>query len=263
MRILCVGDVVGRVGRQAVARLLPRLIDQHQLDLVVVNAENASGGVGLTTGTARELLDLPIDILTSGNHIWKHKELLPFLDKEPRLLRPHNYPKGAPGSGIGLIETPAGISVGVINLQGRVFMDPIDCPFEGAIQAVEQLKEKASIILVELHAEATSEKRAMGWFLDQQVSAVYGTHTHVATADEEILPGGTAYITDIGMTGPYDSIIGMRKQEIIKRFVTMRPTMMTPAKKNVRLCGIILDIDPENGRASTIQRINKPLIDES
>lgn len=246
---------MGRPGRKAVKALLPALVDKHDVELVIANAENASGGIGLTTEAAKELLGVGIDLLTSGNHIWKYRELLPMLDTDPRLLRPLNYPKDAPGRGFGLVKTAAGHPVGVINVQGRTFMDPVGCPFSTAEEAVTQLKEKAAVILVEIHAEATSEKRALGWFLDGRVSAVYGTHTHVATADEEILPGGSGYISDIGMTGPYHSVIGMRKEEMIQRFRTLRPAPFNVAKKDVRLCGVLFDVDPDTGTARSVERV--------
>jgi 2',3'-cyclic-nucleotide 2'-phosphodiesterase len=255
MRVLCVGDVFGKPGRKAVARLLPGLIDRKQLDLVIVNGENAAGGVGLTIETAQDLLAQPIDVLTTGNHIWKHREIIPLLEKEPRLLRPLNYPPGTPGRGVGLFETAGGITVGVINLEGRVFMEPLPSPFEAADRALGELGTSARIILVELHAEATSEKRALAWHLAGRVSAVFGTHTHVPTADEEVLEGGTGYITDLGMTGPYDSVIGMRKEEVLRRFLSQRPAPFVAASGDVRLCGAIFDIDSETGRAIAVERI--------
>jgi metallophosphoesterase (TIGR00282 family) len=257
VKILCIGDVVGKPGRKAVKALLPALVDSHNVELVIANAENASGGIGLTTEAAKELLAAGIDLLTSGNHIWKYRELLPMLDADSRLLRPLNYPEDAPGRGFGLVETAAGRSVGVINVQGRTFMDPVACPFSAAEQAASQLRDTAAVILVEIHAEATSEKRALGWFLDGRVSAVYGTHTHVATADEEILPKGTGYISDIGMTGPYHSVIGMRKEEMIQRFRTLRPAPFNVAKKDVRLCGVLFDVDPETGTTRSVERVRK------
>ncbi len=257
MKILCIGDVVGKPGRRAVLALLPRLIDEREIDVVIANGENAAGGLGLTRDTAMELLNNRVDLLTGGNHIWKYKDLLPLLEADPRVLRPLNYPD-APGRGSGVIETAAGHRLGVINVVGRAFMDPAPCPFDACERAVEELKASTQVVLVEIHAEATSEKRAMGWVLDGQASAVYGTHTHVATADEEILPGGTGYITDIGMTGPYDSVIGMRKEEMIARFRTLRPAPFIVAKRDVRLCGVIFDIDPESGKTRSIERVREP-----
>jgi metallophosphoesterase (TIGR00282 family) len=259
MRVLCLGDIFGKPGREALRVLLPPLVARERVDLVVVNCENAAGGVGLTPETANELLALPVDVLTSGNHIWKHKDIVPLLGSEPRLLRPLNYPEGTPGRGSALVHTAAGTPVGVINVIGRVFMEPVPCPFAAARRAVEELRRQARVILVEIHAEATSEKRALGWLLDGRVSAVYGTHTHVPTADEEVLPGGTGYITDLGMTGPYASVIGMRKEEVLERFLTLRPTSWTPAKEDVRMCGALFDIDEETGKTRAVQRVRETL----
>jgi hypothetical protein len=259
MRILCIGDVVGKPGRKVVRELLPGLVDRLGLDLVIANAENAAGGVGLTSETARELLASPVDLLTSGNHIWKYREINAFLEKEPQLIRPLNYPDGAPGRGVALIERTGHPTVGVVNLVGRIFMDPVPCPFDAAEQAVAELSSRAPVILVEIHAEATSEKRALGHLLDGRVSAVYGTHTHVATADEEILAGGTGYISDIGMTGPHDSVIGMKKQEMIQRMRTLRPVSFEVARGDLRLCGVVFDIDPGSGKTRSVERVREPL----
>ena len=259
MRVLCIGDIVGKPGRAAIRHLLPGLIDQHRVDLVIANSENAAGGVGLTTATAKELLGLPIDLLTSGNHIWKYKELHPLLNAEPRLLRPLNYPDGAPGRGVGLIHKEGLPPVAVINLVGRIFMEPVPCPFEAAERALAQLDGQTSIVLVEIHAETTSEKRALGHFLAGRVTAVYGTHTHVPTADEEILAGGTGYISDISMTGPYDSVISMTKREMVTRMRTLRPVSFEVAREDVRLCGVLFDIDPQNGKTLEVQRVAQPL----
>ena len=255
MRILAIGDVVGKPGRQAVRKLLPELIDSQQLDLVIANAENAAGGSGLTAETAEDLLTLPVAMLTGGNHTWRYKEVLKLLERDPRILRPLNFPEGTPGRGYGICETAGGVKVGVINLQGRVFMDPLPSPFEAVLAAIEELKKETPLVVVDIHAEATSEKRALGWFLDGKVSLVFGTHTHVATADEEILPQGTGYITDIGMTGPYDSVIGMKKEAILERFLTMRPTAFNVAKGDTRLCGVIADLDEETGNCRSIERV--------
>ncbi len=263
MRVLCLGDIFGKPGRQALERTLPALRERHRVDLVVANAENAAGGVGLTVDTARELLALPIDVLTSGNHIWKYRDVLPLLDREPRLLRPLNYPKSVtPGRGLGLFSAADGTRVGIVNLLGRVFMDPVESPFTAALEAVEELRRETKVILVEVHAEATSEKRALGFLLAGKVSAVYGTHTHVQTADEELLPGGTAYLTDLGMTGPHDSIIGMRKEEVIQRFLTGRPAAYGCAAGDVRVCGALFEIDPASGRASAVERVHERVTNE-
>jgi len=257
MRILCLGDIFGKPGREAVRALLPPLVKREGIDLVIANGENAAGGVGLTPDTAQELLALGIDVLTGGNHIWKHKEIVPLLETEPRVIRPLNYPEGTPGRGAGLFHTAAGTPVGVISVLGRVFMEPVPCPFGASRRAADELRPQARVILVEIHAEATSEKRALGWFLDGKVSAVYGTHTHVPTADEEVLPGGTGYISDLGMTGPYDSVIGMRKEEVLQRFLTQRPTAWTAAKGDVRMCGALFDIDEESGKTRAVQRVRE------
>jgi len=259
MRVLCIGDIVGKPGRRAVRELLPGLITRLELDLVIANSENAAGGVGLTTETAKELLALPLDLLTSGNHIWKYREVFPLLDREPRVLRPLNYPAGAPGRGVGLIERPGLPVVGVINLVGRIFMDPVPCPFEAVERALADLEGRAQVVLVEIHAEATSEKRALGHFLAGRVAAVYGTHTHVATADEEVLEGGTGYVTDIGMTGPYDSVIGMKKEPMIERLRTLRPVSFNVAGGDIRLCGAVFDIDPQTGQTRAVERVREAL----
>lgn len=263
IRVLCIGDIFGKPGRQAVRTLLPGLIERHDVDLVVANGENAAGGVGLTADTCRDLLDQPVDLLTSGNHIWRHREILAVLDREQRLLRPLNYPAGTPGRGYAVCETKGGVKVGVINLLGRLFMEPLPSPFSAVEPAIAALNEETKVILVDFHAEATSEKRALGWLLDGRVSAVFGTHTHVLTADEEVLPEGTAYITDLGMTGPYDSVIGMRKEPVLKRFLTMRPASFSAASRDVRLCGALFTIDPQTGRAQSVQRICERLADTS
>jgi metallophosphoesterase (TIGR00282 family) len=259
MRVLCIGDIVGKPGRQTVRQLLPGLIAHHGLDLVIANAENAAAGMGLTVETARELLALPIDLLTGGNHIWKFKDIYPLLDTEPRVIRPLNYPEGAPGNGLALIPREDGPPVGVVNLLGRIFMEPVGCPFAAAEAAIAQLRAETPVILVEIHAEATSEKRALGWFLDGRVSAVYGTHTHVATADEEVLPGGTGYITDIGMTGPHCSVIGMKKELMIERMRSLRPVGFDVAKEDLRLSGVILDIDTRSGKTRSVTRVQQTL----
>ncbi|MGC2433085.1 MAG: TIGR00282 family metallophosphoesterase, partial [Desulfobaccales bacterium] len=223
MNILFIGDIVGNPGRRAVEELLPRLVDQYFIDLVVANGENASGGIGITPAVADQLFSYGIDVLTSGNHIWKHKEILPYLEETDRLLRPANYPPETPGRGYAVVETAAGEQVGVINLEGRVFMNTIDCPFRTVDRILGLLPKELKVILVDMHAEATSEKQALGWFLDGRVSAVVGTHTHVQTADGRVLPGGTGYLSDAGMTGPVDSVIGMKREIILERFWSQLP----------------------------------------
>lgn len=255
MNILFIGDIVGRTGRQAVSRRLDRLIDRHQVDLVVANGENAAAGFGITADITRELLRMGIDVLTSGNHIWDKKEIYETLDEEPRLLRPANYPPNLPGRGAATFTTSAGVPVGILNLEGRVFMNNLDCPFRAADRLVGELRRQTPIILVDFHAEATSEKAALGAYLDGRVSAVVGTHTHVQTSDERILPGGTAYITDAGMTGSRDAVIGIRKELAIERFLTQLPVRFEVAKKDPVLCGVLFCIDEQSGRARGVQRI--------
>ncbi len=211
MNIFFIGDIIGKCGRQLILEHLPNLINQYRIDLCIANVENVAGGLGVTPTIARQLLDSGIQVLTSGNHIWDKREVTDYINTESRLLRPANYPPGTPGKGSTLIELPSGDKVGVINLAGRVFMQSLDCPFRVVMAEIESLMPQASVIIVDFHAEATSEKVAMGWYLDGKVSAVIGTHTHIPTADERILPQGTAYITDVGMTGPFDSVIGVKK----------------------------------------------------
>jgi 2',3'-cyclic-nucleotide 2'-phosphodiesterase len=255
LKILFVGDIVGRTGRQALVRRLDRLVDTHNVDLVVVNGENAAAGFGLTIDLARELFELGVDVVTSGNHIWDKKEIFGYLDIQNRLLRPANYPSGAPGRGSGVFSTSSGVKVGVLNLEGRVFMSNLECPFRTADILVEDLRRQTPIILVDFHAEATSEKAALGFYLDGRVSAVIGTHTHVQTADERILPKGTAYITDAGMTGSRDAVIGIRKELAIEKFLTQLPIRFEVAKKDPILCGVLVTINEETGLALSVQRI--------
>lgn len=259
LRILFIGDIVGRPGRQAISGLLSNIRRAHKVDLVIANAENASGGFGATPQVVGELLDNGIDLLTSGNHIWDKKEIIPCFDEERRLLRPANYPTGNPGAGSIVVNTPTGDKVGVLNILGRVFLSNVDCPFKTARKEIGRLMMETNIILVDIHAEATSEKVAMGWFLDGEVSAVVGTHTHVQTADERILPQGTAYITDVGMTGSVNSVIGMKREIVIERFLTQRPQRFKVAKGNVQLNAVIIDIDSETGKSSGIKRLRVDL----
>ncbi|HYQ81033.1 MAG TPA: TIGR00282 family metallophosphoesterase, partial [Anaeromyxobacteraceae bacterium] len=243
MKLLFLGDVFGKPGRLAVKTLVPRLIGRHGVDVVVANAENVANGMGVTPEGADELLAAEVNLLTSGNHIWAKREIVPYLERPGcRLLRPANYPAGAPGRGHAVVETPDGRKLGVVNLEGRVFMKSLDDPFPIARELVAELKRQGcTAILVDMHCEATSEKNAMGWFLDGQVSAVLGTHTHVQTADQRILPGGTAFITDVGMCGPWDSIIGVRKELVLQRFLTQRPMSFEPAKREVHLQGALVE----------------------
>jgi metallophosphoesterase (TIGR00282 family) len=258
MNVLMVGDIFGDSGRAALAKLLPRLRQEHAIDVTVVNIENAAGGFGVTPQIARACLEGGgVDVLTSGNHIWDKKEIIPYITKENLLLRPANFPAGTPGSGH--ITVKAGPHrIGVLNLMGRIFMNPIDCPFRKADELVQELRRETRVVLVDMHSEATSEVMALGWYLDGRVSAVVGTHRHVQTADERVLPGGTAYITDLGMTGPVDSVIGVDKDIIIQRFLTQMPIRFEPAKGPAALHGVVIAVDPETGRATSIQRLNVP-----
>lgn len=260
MKILFLGDVFGKPGRRAVQRLVPRLVARHGIDLVVANAENSANGVGVTPESADELLDAEVDLLTSGNHIWSKRDIVPYLDAPgSRLLRPANYPEGSPGRGHGVVETPDGRKLGVLNLEGRVFMKDLDDPFRAADRLVADLKSRGCrVILVDMHCDATSEKNAMGWYLDGRVSAVLGTHTHVQTADERVLPGGTAYVTDVGMCGPWDSVIGVRKELVLERFLTQRPVPFEPARREVKLQGAVVDVDDATGKARSIERVQEP-----
>ncbi len=256
VKLLFIGDIVGKPGRQAVARELHRLVDRHRIDLVIANGENASGGFGITAETAKELFEMGVNLFTSGNHIWDKKDALEYITREERLIRPANYPPGTPGQGSAVIKTAGGLKVGVINLEGRVFMNNLDCPFRTADREVERLRQETPVILVDFHAEATSEKSSLGWYLDGRVSAVIGTHTHVQTADERILTEGTAYLTDAGMTGAFESVIGVRKDEPIRKFLTQRPTKFEVAKKDIRLNGVVIEVDEVSGRALAIERVN-------
>ena len=258
MKILFIGDIVGKPGRRAVRELLPGIIDERRIDFVIANCENAAAGFGVTAEIVEELYGAHIDVLTSGNHIWDKKEIMEFVDDYETLLRPANYPEGAPGRGSVVIPAQGGIPVGVLNLAGRVFMHPLDCPFRTADREIEKLRKRARVIIVDMHAEATSEKIAMGWYLDGRVTAVLGTHTHVQTADERILPGGAAYITDVGMTGPFDSVIGIRKDSIMQRFLMQIPNKFDIAKGDVRLQGVTVEIAPD-GRAIGVERLNVSL----
>ncbi len=260
IRILFIGDVVGKPGRVAVRELLDGLIDSYKIDLVAANAENVAGGFGVTAQTVSELFDYGVNVLTTGNHVWDKREAEPLLNEVENLLRPANYPPAAPGSGFCTVSTPGGVDVAVLNLSGRVFMECVDCPFRTADSVLEKIDESTSCVIVDFHAEATSEKRAMSIYLDGRVSAVLGTHTHIATADERILPGGTAYITDLGMTGNEDgSVIGINYEAAKKRFLSHIPTRFDLAKGIPVLNGAVLTIDADSGRAESIERISRSL----
>jgi 2',3'-cyclic-nucleotide 2'-phosphodiesterase len=256
MRALFIGDIFGKPGRKVLEEKLPLLIRDNDVDFCIANAENAAGGFGITPQIADELLDSHVDLLTSGNHIWDKRQIIPYLDLQPKLLRPHNYPASAPGTGVFVGKSRRGIPIAVLNIQGRVFMPSLDCPFNVSRSAIDQIRRQTQVILVDVHAEASSEKQALGWYLDGQVSAVIGTHTHVQTADERILPKGTAYITDVGMTGSHDSVIGSVPELALDRFLRQMPIRLEPALGNVRLCAVLMDIDEGTGRARTIQRLN-------
>lgn len=261
-KILFIGDVIGRPGRLAIRELLPGLVGQLSPDIVIANGENASGGFGITSETADELKRLHVDVITSGNHIWDKKEVFEYLKSEKRLIRPANYPPGAPGTGWTIFECASGVKVGVVNLLGRVFMDSLECPFRMGREIVMKLRQETPIIFVDFHAEATSEKAALANYLDGLASAVIGTHTHVQTSDERILPGGTAFLTDAGMTGPVDSIIGVKKELIVQRFLTQLPVRFEVASRNVELQGALVTVGAD-GHAKKIERIKAPLNGDS
>lgn len=255
MKILFIGDIVGRPGRQALEKHLGRLVDTCMVDLVIANGENAAGGFGLTMDVAQELYSQGVQVITSGNHIWDKKEGLEHLLSDRRVLRPANYPEGAPGTGCAVYTTAGGSRVGVINLEGRVFMANLECPFRVADRLIDELRTATSVILVDFHAEATSEKIALAHYLCGRVSAVVGTHTHVQTADERILSGGTAFITDVGMTGSRDSVIGIRKDIAIEKFLRQLPMRFELAKKEPVFNAVLLEIDEHSGQAQTVERI--------
>jgi hypothetical protein len=254
MRILFVGDVVGAPGRRIVRQRLKGLKNDIGADLTIVNGENAAGGAGLTTATAEELFAAGADVITTGNHVWDKRDVLGLLEREPRLLRPANYPEGSPGAGV-IVVPVAGANVAVLNLMGRLFMPLLDDPFRAADRILDEIRGSARVVVVDFHAEATSEKMAFAWSLDGRVSAVLGTHTHVATADERVLPGGTAFITDVGMTGSFDSVIGVKKEQAIERFRTSRSIPYETADGDVRLDAVRFDVEPASGRALAIERI--------
>jgi metallophosphoesterase (TIGR00282 family) len=256
MRVLFIGDIFGRPGRDLVRRAIRPLTARYEVDLVIANVENASAGAGVTRESGEALLDAGIDVMTTGNHVWDKRETLAYIGAEPRLLRPVNMAATAPGGGVFVTRAAGGRPVGVINAMGRVFMPPVDNPFEAVNAAITRIAHECRVILVDMHAEATAEKVAMGWYLDGRVTAVVGTHTHVQTADARVLPGGTAYITDVGMTGPHDSIIGMEREAVLTRFVSGLPIRLEPASANPRLQAVVIAADDETGRATGIERID-------
>jgi hypothetical protein len=256
MNILFIGDIFGRPGREIVRELVPKLRARYGIDFCIANAENAAAGKGLTPELLKQLLSSQIDALTGGNHIWHKKEIIPMMDSEPRLIRPANLPSGAPGYGSSLLSISDKYTVAIVQLIGRVYLACVDCPFQAIKRELPSIKSKTNIIIVDIHAEATSEKVAMGWYLDGEVSAVLGTHTHVQTADEQIFPKGTAYITDVGMTGPHDSVIGIKKEIILKMFLTQLPVTHEVATDNVKLQAVIISIDEFTGKATKITRLS-------
>jgi metallophosphoesterase (TIGR00282 family) len=256
MNILFLGDIFGKSGREVARRAIPALVASRGIDLVIANVENAAAGFGITGDIAETILGYGVDVMTTGNHVWDKKEVLDYMPGQPRLLRPGNYPPGVPGRGSYLARTRSGEPVGVINLMGRVFMTPLDDPFAMAVREAEALRAKTRVILLDFHAEATSEKTAMGWHMDGRVTAVIGTHTHVQTADERILPKGTAYLTDAGMTGPHESIIGVTVDAALGRFLNAMPAKFEAAGGPARLNAVVVTADPSSGRAVAIERLN-------
>jgi metallophosphoesterase (TIGR00282 family) len=256
LKILFIGDIVGSPGRKIVHDRLSDILAQRAIDLCIANGENSASGFGITPRLAEELFSCGIDVLTGGNHIWDRKEILEYLPHQPRLLRPANFPNGLPGSGLYLGSTKTGIPYAVLNLQGRTFMVALDDPFRAAMRELEKIPSEVKVIFVDMHAEATSEKQAMGWYLDGKVSVVVGTHTHVPTADYHVLPGGTAYTTDVGMTGPHDSVIGMEKEGVLQRFLDALPARFVVAERDVQMNTVLVDVDETTGRARSIERLN-------
>lgn len=255
MKILYIGDIMGEPGRRAVGRMVPRVVSQRQADVVIGNGENVAGGFGITPELAEELFEMGLSVITTGNHAWDKKEILDYFPREPRLLRPANYPVGVPGNGSYVVETPGGEKLGVLQLMGRAYMPTLDCPFQVAKREVARLKRETAAVLVDMHAEATSEKMAMGHYLDGDVIAVVGTHTHVQTADEQILPKGTAYLTDIGMTGPLHGVIGVKKELAIEKFLTGMPKRFEVASGPTVFCAVLIEVDAQLGKAIAIERI--------
>lgn len=256
IRLFFIGDIVGRPGRELLRRGLAAFVARHDIDLVIANVENSAAGFGITPDIADDFLAWGVDVMTSGNHIWNKREIYAYIADQPRLLRPANFPAGVPGRGHAVVTTRGGVPVGVVNVMGRVFMAAIDDPFTVVQDAVRTVKADATVVLVDMHAEATSEKVAMGWHLDGQVAAVVGTHTHVQTADERVLPQGTAYITDVGMTGPHDSVLGVARGPILERFLTGLPQRFETATGDPRLHGVVIDADETTGRARAIERVS-------
>ncbi|MBC8016406.1 MAG: TIGR00282 family metallophosphoesterase [Sporomusaceae bacterium] len=259
MNIMMIGDICGRPGRRAAAHYIPLLKEEYNLDLIIANGENSAGGVGITAKVLDELLEMKIDVITTGNHVWDKKEIFDFIDHEERLIRPANYPPGTPGKGYHIMSVK-NRQVGIINLAGRTFMPPIDCPFRAVDQIISEIRDLCKIIIIDFHAEATSEKLALGWYLDGKVSCVAGTHTHIQTADERILPLGTGFISDLGMVGPWNSILGVEKEPVIQKFLTGLPVKFNVAADDDTIfCAIIIQIEPHSSKVNHIIRIQKHL----
>jgi 2',3'-cyclic-nucleotide 2'-phosphodiesterase len=256
VRILFIGDIFGKPGREIAKRAIPAIVEHRQIDFVIANVENSAAGFGVTGDIADTILEFGVDVMTTGNHVWDKKEVLDYIPRQPKLLRPANFPAAAPGRGSYVGRTRTGEPVGVINLMGRIFMSPLDDPFALAIREIDAMRAKTRVIIVDFHAEATSEKIAMGWHLDGRATAVFGTHTHVQTADERILPKGTACLTDVGMTGPHDSIIGVTIEAALGRFLTGMPAKFESATGPGRLNAVIVTADPASGKATAIERLN-------
>ncbi|MFH1228538.1 MAG: TIGR00282 family metallophosphoesterase [Planctomycetota bacterium] len=256
LKVLVIGDIVGSPGREIIKQKLPGILKSQRINFCIANGENVAGGSGITPLLAEELFSNGIDVITTGDHIYKRKEIIPYLQTKPGILRPANYSPDAAGSGYGVFKTSsAGVKIAVINLQGRVFMPPSDCPFHAVDLIIKNISSQTKIIIVDIHAEATSEKIALGWYLDGKTSLVFGTHTHIQTSDEKVLPKGTAYITDVGMTGPYESVIGRSTENVLSAFITQMPTHFDVAKDDVKLGGAIVTIDSKSGKALGIKRI--------
>lgn len=257
LKVLALGDVVGEPGRRAIKEILPRLIRDEEIDFVIANGENLAGGSGITESTVLDLFTSGVDVVTSGDHIFRKKEGEALLEKSNRILKPANYPAGTPGIGSTVVKTREGLAIGVINLIGRVFLKTVNCPFETASREVEKLRAQTRLIFVDIHAEATSEKIALGWYLDGRVSAVFGTHTHVQTADETILPKGTGYLTELGMCGPYRSVIGREIEQVLKMFLTQMPIRLDVAKEDARISGVLFEVDSETGKTLSVRRVHE------
>jgi len=254
LRILMVGDIVGRPGRRALRETIGGIRQELKLDMIIANGENAAGGNGITGAIAQDIFSFGVDVLTMGNHVWDKKDFASYIDREPRIIRPANYPPGTPGTGM-VIYNINGVDVGVINLSGRVFLPDLDCPFRTVDRLIEEIKKRTNIILIDFHAEATSEKAALGWYVDGRATAVVGTHTHVQTADERVLPNGTAYITDLGMTGPVNSIIGVKPDLALQKFITQMPVRFEVAEGPYQFNAVVIEADEKTGKAETIERV--------